>query len=521
MIAANPSQDKSPARLDMRGIVKSFGGVRVLADVDFRVEPGEVVALLGSNGAGKSTLMKILTGVYQKDAGEIRIDGEEMQAATPRQASARGISFLPQEISVIPDMTVAENISIGNVPVRSRFGLHMVDDRRMRVAARDLLSQLGFTHIAPDAYLADLPVAERRIVEIARALAAKASILVMDEPTASLTEQEAAMIFKIIRRLKEQQTSVVYISHYLKEVFEIADRIEVLRDGRNSGSFLARISSAAEVVEAMLGTAAGELYAQRDEARVTPAPLFEARGLTTRNGLNEVSLVVGKGEIVGVFGLVGSGIEHLGRVIFGANGSRYTGAMTFESRPYAASSPQHGKATGIGFVTAERKKDGIIADLSVRENLVAPFQKRYGNGIFASRRKETEQALRWIGNLGIKTNGPEQEIRTLSGGNQQKICVARWLDPSMRMLILEDPTRGVDIGARRELYVELTELAGRGLAILVLSSDVEEIAGLCHRSMVIDRGAIVAQFAGGTDAARLMEATAGRAVAAEGNGAQA
>jgi ribose transport system ATP-binding protein len=230
---------------------------------------------------------------------------------------------------------------------------------------------------------------------------------------------------------------------------------------------------------------------------------------------------VGKGEIVGVFGLVGSGVEHLGRVIFGADGRRYAGTMIFNGSPYVASNPQHGKATGIGFVTAERKKDGILADLSVRENLVAPFQRRHGNGLFASRSKETEQARFWIRSLGIKTTGPEQEMRTLSGGNQQKVCVARWLDPSVRMLILEEPTRGVDVGARRELYGELTALAKKGLAILILSSDVEEIAGLCDRSMVIDRGTIVAEFTGGTEAARLMEATAGHTAAADENGMRA
>jgi ribose transport system ATP-binding protein len=260
----------------------------------------------------------------------------------------------------------------------------------------------------------------------------------------------------------------------------------------------------------MLGTAAGDLYAGRRSAPATlREPLFEARGLTTRSGLRDVDLTVGKGEIVGVFGLVGSGVERLGRLVFGADGERSAGAMRFAGKDYAATSPANAKAVGIGFVTAERKKDGILGDLSVRENLVAPFQWRYGRGPFASKTRETAQAKTWIGSLGIKASGPEQEMRTLSGGNQQKVCVARWLDPSVRMLVLEEPTRGVDVGARRELYGELTRLAEDGLAILVLSSDVEEVAGLCDRSIVIDRGVVVAEFPGGTDASSLMEATAG------------
>ena len=505
-------------RLRMSGIGKSFGGVRVLEDVDFAVAPGEVVALLGANGAGKSTLMKVLTGIYGRDSGRIEIDGAEVEMATPRQASALGISFLPQEISIVPDMTVAENVGLAAMPARRRLGLPTVDDRAMQNRAAEILGELGFGHIPTGAFAADLPVAEQRIVEIARALAADASMLVMDEPTAALSEQESEKIFRILRRLKAKRTAVVYISHYLKEVFAIADRIEVLRDGRNAGSFRPGDTTVPAVVEAILGKAGGRLFDERRGAGAAPAQMFAAEGLAWRNRLNGVSLAVGRGEILGVFGLVGSGVEVLGRVIFGAEGGGYRGAMTIGSRAYRPTKPTEAKAAGVGLVTAERKKDGILADLSVRENLAAPFQAKYGRGIFASRARETELARTWIGKLGIRTSGPEQAIRFLSGGNQQKVCVARWLDPSVRMLILEEPTRGVDVGARRDIYLHLAEFARNGLAILVLSSDVEEVAGLCDRSLVIDRGAIVAEFPGGTDASELMAATAGehgRPVAAE------
>jgi ribose transport system ATP-binding protein len=486
----------------MRGIAKRFGGVAVLDRVDFAVQPGEVVALLGSNGAGKSTLMKILCGVYQRDGGSIAIDGSDVSLATPRDAAASGISFLPQEISVVPEMTVAENICLGAMPTRRG----LVDDAAMQSRAEKILGQLGFAHISPRAFAVDLSVAERRIVEIARALAADASVLVMDEPTASLTEHEAEMIFRIIRRLQQQNTSVVYISHYLKEVFAIADRIEVLRDGRNAGSFLPRQSTVATVVEAMLGTVAGDMFAAG--ARRTPGEtILAVEHLGFRTSLAGVSLRVARGEKLGVFGLVGSGVEVLGRVIYGAEGTRHQGTMRFAGKPYAPRSPADGKRAGIGFVSAERKKDGIIADLTLRENIVAPFQRRFGNGWFTSRRRETLQSLAMIKSFGIRTRGPEQEVRTLSGGNQQKVCLARWLDPSVQMLILEEPTRGVDVGARREIYAQLSELARNGLAVLVLSSDVEEVAGLCDRMLVLDRGAIAAEFPAGTDAATLLHAT--------------
>jgi len=504
-----------PWRLEMRGIKKSFDGVKVLCGVNLAIRPGEVVALLGANGAGKSTLMKILTGFYRRDAGDILMDGYALGDVYPRQVAARGISFLPQEISVMPDMCVAENIAIGNLPLRRRFGVPLIDRRQARDLAGDILSELGFSNIHPAALLGDLSVAEQRIVEIARALAARASIFIMDEPTASLSEQESVMIFSIIRRLKASMRSIFYISHYLKEVFEIADRIEVLRDGRNAGAFHPAQSSTIEVVTAMLGSVDTALHVKKTKTRariegdaVCDRPVLTVKGLKTRSGLNDISFDLHRGEIFGVFGLVGSGVEHLGPALFGAQGKIAAGDIQFNGRAYTPQSPQGAKSIGMGFVAAERKQNGIMGNLTVRQNLVAPFQRRCGSGIFASKAKEVALTRHWIEHLRIKTNGPEQEIQTLSGGNQQKICVARWLDPTVKILILDEPTRGVDIGARAELYLEFYALARNGLAILVLSSDVEEIAGLSDRSMVIDRGGIVAHFDAVVEPGALMAATA-------------
>lgn len=505
MSETRPDPTQTP-RLEMQAIGKSFGGVAVLTDVELDVAPGEVMALLGSNGAGKSTLVKILTGVYSRDGGTVKVDGEPVVFADPRAAVAAGVRMLPQEISVMSDMTVAENISLADLPVRGSGGFAVVDDRTMREQSRALLDQLGFASIDTDVLVKRLSVAEQRIVEIARALAGKARVLVMDEPTAALTEQEAKLIFRIIHRLKEQEVAVIYISHYLNEVFEISDRIAVLRDGRNAGVFTTASASRGDVLAAMLGRVADDLY-DFESTGTADSEVLATTGLSVPGLLDGVDLSVRSGEIVGVFGLIGSGIESLGRAIYGALGPATRGTILIGGSAYRPESARVGKARGIGFVAADRKQEGIIGDLTVRENMVAPFQERYVNGLFVSRSAETEQARRWIDLLGIRTRGPEQTMRTLSGGNQQKVCVSRWLVDSVKLLILEEPTRGVDVGARREIYMELRALADRGLAVLVLSSDVEEIAGLSDRSLVLDRGTVVGRFEKGASPATLMAAT--------------
>ena len=463
--------------------------------------------MLGSNGAGKSTLMKILTGIYSREAGTVEIDGVATSFASPGEAVNAGVRLLPQEISVMPDMTVAENICLGDMPIKRRFGFASVDDAAMRAKARALLDQLGFESIDADAPVKRLSVAEQRIIEIARALAGQARLLVMDEPTAALTEQEAKLIFRIIRRLKAQSVGVVYISHYLAEVFEISDRIVVLRDGRNAGEWRTAETTRETVLAAMLGNAVGDLYAAPREGRNAEVLLAVDR-LTFKDRLAEVSFAIRAGEIFGVFGLIGSGVEVLGRAVYGALGAPPNGAITFDGKPFRPRSPAEAKAAGVGFVAADRKREGIIADLSLRENIALPFEGRFAQGLFVSRRAEAEHADAWIRDLGIRTQGTEQLVRTLSGGNQQKVCLARWLVDGIKLLILEEPTRGVDVGARKEIYAKLRQLADRGFAVLVLSSDVEEVAGLSDRSVVLDRGRVSGRFEKGALPSALMAATA-------------
>lgn len=493
-----------PPLLEMRGIGKSFGGVPVLADVSLTLAKGEVLALLGANGAGKSTLVKILSGSYQRDAGTVALDGQPVVFASASDAIRQGVRLLPQEVSVLPHLTVAENICMGDLPVRRVLGMQVVQKRRMREQARALLGQLGLD-VDPGREVGRLAVPERRIVEIARALAGNARVLIMDEPTAALTEHEAARLYETIERLRTQQVGIIYISHYLDEVFQVCDRIDVLRDGRNAGGFDTRTASREDVLLAMLGARMEGMYPPPGN---TPGRVVcEAQGFTVGRAVQDANFQIRAGEIVGVFGLLGSGIEVIGRALYGALGRVTEGRIAIDGAAYTPASPMAGKAAGIGFVAAERKVEGIVPDLTVRENISLPFLDRYRSGIALSRSRESTDVRHWIEALGIRTKGQEQHIRFLSGGNQQKVCLSRWLVDGMKLLVLEEPTRGVDMGARREIYAELRRLTQQGLALLVISGDAEEIAGLCDRSIVLERGRCVARFEHGATAADLLAAT--------------
>lgn len=497
------------ARLQMSGIRKSFGGIEVLSDVEFAVGDGEVVGLLGANGAGKSTLMKILSGVYSMDSGSIVLDGAPVQITTPISAIASGIRLLPQELSVHPDMTIAENMFVADPLHKRVLGLRLVDNRAMKDKARKILTDLGLGHVDPGWPMKRLRAPEQRVVEIARAIAGEARVLIMDEPTAALSEQETKLLFDVLRRLAAQGVSVVYISHYLDEVFDICQRIVVLRDGRNAGDFPVATSTHQDVLQAMLGNVVTDLYPPR--AKAPGAPVLEAQGLTVGQDLYNVDFTVRAGEIFGVFGLIGSGLDQLGRSIYGVLGHIDGGKLVLDGKPYAPSDSRAANRAGIGFIAAERKREGIVGDLSVRENTTMPFLERFVSGGIMQKAAERNHVNRWIDDLSIKTRGSEQTIRTLSGGNQQKVCIARWLVDGVKLLILEEPTRGVDIGARKEIYAKLRDLADRGLGLLVISSDVEEIAGLADCGLVLERGEVARRFQGPQDPADLMHAAAGGA----------
>ncbi|BDU37333.1 sugar ABC transporter ATP-binding protein [Vibrio nigripulchritudo] len=474
---------------NLKNINKAFNGVRVLSDVNFDLKRGEIVSLLGANGAGKSTLMKILTGVYTKDSGDIEVEGQSISFVTPQDAIAKGIKLLPQEISVMSDMTVAENICLGDLPEKSGF-IKTLDYDAMNGKTLRLLKQLGVSNIKPDSLVSVLTTQQKRIVELARALDGEAKVIVLDEPTASLNRNESQALFESIRELSNRGVSIVFISHYLDEVFEISDRIAVLRDGQMIGSYAKEETSVDEVLNAMLGTTTGPLFPDSDDTK--GEPIFSLSNMQVPEHINKLTFQLREGEIVGLFGLIGSGLEYFGQAIFDSKVLGGTMDLKVRGKRIHTQDPQTAIRAGIGLVSAERKRDGIIPDMSVSRNMtLAHIHQFTQNTSIVDREKEKTLVTRWIDNLGIKLADLEQEIRFLSGGNQQKVCLARWLVSGIKVLILEEPTRGVDIGAKKDIYRCLRDLAEEGVAIVVTSTDAEEIAGIADRKMVLAHGDVV------------------------------
>lgn len=488
--------------LNMSGITKSFGPNKVLDSVNFSVMPGEIVALLGANGAGKSTLMKIMTGIYRKDQGRIELQGESVEIGNPWDAMAHGLRLVPQELQILADLSVAENIFLGNLPARGKGPLARIQRSELNARARAILADLGITDMDVKAPLSRFSVSEQRLVEIARTLAGEARILVMDEPTASLSAPECDRLFAILGRLRARGVSIIFISHFLDEVFQICDRIEVLRDGRNAGSFITSQTDHHQVLAAMLGRELSDLFPEH--AAEPGGEAFRAEALSASPRINNVSFTVRKGEIHGIFGLIGSGIEEIGKVLFGHKPA-LAGRLSLFGVPFTPLSVADSIVAGVGFVSGERKSEGIVPDLSLRDNATLPFLARHSDRGTMSVPSQLEFAGKWIAALGVVTAGPEQRISGLSGGNQQKICIARWLVDGLRVLILEEPTRGVDLGARKDIYRHLRKLSDEGLAIIVISSDAEEIGGLADSSTVLIGGHVARQFDHPVDGHALMK----------------
>jgi ribose transport system ATP-binding protein len=514
MTAQTANGSRNP-RLQIVNVSKAFAGVTVLKNVTCSADAGEILALLGANGAGKSTLMKILSGVYTLDEGRILIDGVPAAIASPQDAIAVGIRLMPQELSVHPDLSVAENIALGSMPKRRVAGISIADRNAMNRQAEALLKRLRLAHVAPGRRMGSLPLPEQRIVEIARALAGRARILIMDEPTASLGEADAENLFEVMEALRGEGVTIIYISHRLDEVFRLSDRIVVLRDGEVRGQLQTRATDRDEILAAMLGSELGDLYPAKSKALPTAATVLDIDGLSIPGWLTHVSFSVRRGEVFGVFGLIGSGAEKIGRAIYGAEPTARAKAVRLNGAETGLSRPRDSVRHGIGFVAAERKRQGLVGNLSVRTNTTLPYLDRFTRFGIVDHKSETASTRDWIKALRVKTTGPDQEIRLLSGGNQQKICLARWLLGNPNFLILEEPTRGVDLGARREIYAEIRRLADEGLAIAIVSSDAEEVAGLADRTLVLENGKVVAELAGGATAAELMRATDTRSVAGD------
>jgi ribose transport system ATP-binding protein len=473
--------------LEMRGITKRFPGVTALDGVDFELERGEVHVILGENGAGKSTLIKMLSGAYQPDKGEILFEGEPVRIPSAAVAQGLGISTIYQEFNLVPQLTVAENVFLGHQPRR----LGIVDRRRMREEARRLLERIK-VRVDPDAPVSALGVAQRQMVEIAKALSLEARVLIMDEPTASLSGQEVQRLFEIVRGLKQEEVGVIFISHHLEEVTEIGDRVTVLRDGKLVGQVPATTDHS-ELVRMMVGRSIEDQFPRRRPE--IGDVLLEVRDLSREGALEDVSLRVRAGEVVGIAGIVGAGRTELARAIFGVDPVD-SGEVWVEGRRMERFDPREAKNRGIGFITEDRQRQGIVPPLSVAENLVlASLGKSTSLGL-VNRGEQRSRAQKMIDELNIRTPGPEQEVRYLSGGNQQKTVIGKWLLADSRVLIMDEPTRGIDVGAKVEIYELMNELTEQGAGILMISSDLPEVLGMSDRILVMAGGRITGELSG-------------------------
>jgi ribose transport system ATP-binding protein len=478
--------DSTPI-FELRSIGKAFSGVRALDQVSFDVRNGEVHALVGENGAGKSTLIKIMSGVYQLDEGELWIDGQHRRFASPFEALQAGISAVHQELSMEPYLSVAENIFIGRQPV-NRFG--MIDYRALNRAAGELLGQLGIA-LNPTQTLEELSAAQRQMVSIARAISIQARIIILDEPTAALTGRETALLFDIIHRLKQRDVGVVYISHRLEEIFSLADRVTVLRDGKHIATSDINDLTLDQIVSMMVGRDISDLF--RKEQVPIGAPVLEVKNLSTPGVLENISLTLRAGEIVGVAGLVGAGRTELGRAIFGAD-RLSQGEIWLLGQPVHLRSPGDAIRSAIALVPEERKQQGLVVDLSVNENIALPNLKRLFPKGWLRPRKVADLSREYVERLDIRTPSIDQRVKYLSGGNQQRVVLSKWLASSPKVLILDEPTRGVDVAAKADIHHLMCQLAEQGVAILMISSDLPEVLAMSDRILVMHRGRIAGEF---------------------------
>jgi simple sugar transport system ATP-binding protein len=498
----------SPAPLlTLRGIGKRFPGVVALDNVDLTVRAGEIHALLGENGAGKSTLIKVLTGVHASDAGEIRLGGAPLRSTCPADAERAGISTVYQEVNLVPSLSVAENIALGRQPGRLGF----LNWRAIRRHAREVLSRLEID-CDPEAELGTLSVALQQMVAIARALDLKARLLILDEPTASLDEKEVAELFAVMRRLRAEGMGIIFVTHFLDQVYAVCDRLTILRNGTLVGEFPVAGLPRLELVARMLGRDLAEISAQAAAAHAAHpdrAPLLAARGLARRGALHPLDLEVHRGEVVGLAGLLGSGRTETARLLFGID-ARHGGEIAFKGAVARVNSPRDAIALGLAFCSEDRKTEGILPNLSVRENLIIALQAKRGGWVALARTEQEQLCRHYIEALKIKTADAEVPIRTLSGGNQQKVLLARWLATQPELIILDEPTRGIDIGAKAEIERLVAKLRAEGIAVIFISSEIEEVARNSTRAVVLRERRKCAELAGADIAPeRLMQAMAG------------
>ena len=470
----------------LEGIEKSFGPVSVLRGVRFDVRPGEVHALMGENGAGKSTLIRIMSGAHQPNAGTLTVDGRATRFTGPREAQGAGIAVVHQELLLFPALTVAENVWLGHAP---RTGRGMIDWRAMRRGARALLDRLDCPDLDVDAPVSSLSVANRQRVEIARALSRQARVLIMDEPTAALPEADVRRLLDVVRALRAEGVGIVYVSHRMNEIFEISDRVTVLRDGAAIATRPIGEVSEASLVSMMVGRDIAQLF-PKDEPKLGETVL-EVRGLTMGTKVRDASFSVRAGEILGIAGLVGSGRTELAQTIFGVTPAT-AGEIRIDGRPVTVASVAEAIANRIAYVPEDRAQHGLVRPQPIRENVsMAILSRLLRRGVVVDTRREWTLAEEAIRRFAIRARGPGQVVAELSGGNQQKVVLAKWLATDPRILILDEPTRGVDVGAKTEIHKLMNDLARQGLAIVMISSELPEVLGMSDRVLVMGSGRVV------------------------------
>lgn len=474
-------------RVEMKNIAKAFGANQVLKDVSILLNPGEIHALMGENGAGKSTLMNILTGLHEKNEGTILIDGQERTFSSPKEAEEFGLSFIHQEMNTWSQMTVLENLFL-NREIRHHFGL--LNTKKMKERALQIFDQLGI-QIPLEKEVGELSVGQQQMIEITKALMTDAQVLIMDEPTAALSEREIQVLFEIIGRLKNQGVAIVYISHRMEEIFQISDQITVMRDGLSIDTKPTKETNMEEVVKKMVGRELSDYYPEK-QATIGEV-VFEVENLSARNqAFKNIYFQVRAGEIVGFSGLMGAGRTEIMRGIFGLDEVE-SGIVKIEGKAINHSSPAQAIQSGIGFLTEDRKTEGLVLDFSITDNISLPAIDEFTKKGFVDQKTENDFVKLMIERLKIKSMSGQDIVGELSGGNQQKVVLAKWIGVGPKVLILDEPTRGVDVGAKREIYQLMNELAERGMAIIVISSDLPEVMGVSDRILVIHEGKLAGE----------------------------
>lgn len=475
--------------LEMKGITKIFPGVKALDNVDFSCHCAEVHALVGENGAGKSTLIKILAGAYHPDEGRIILRGKEIFLTSPKEAQNAGISTIYQEFNLIQELNVAENIFLGREPL-SRIGF--IDDSLLYKRSKEILASLE-VNLDPHTQIKDLSVAGQQMVEIAKALSLKADIIVMDEPSAVVSGKELDSLFRIIRSLKDQGKTIIYISHRIDEIFQISDRVTVLKDGKFVGVAGTLDVDKTTLIGMMVGRNLLETFPQNESLEVKKIELLSLKNVCQGKILKDVSFTVYSGEILGVAGLVGSGRTELARAIFGAEAID-GGEIHFVGKKIPKSKPKTSILLGIGFVPEDRKRDGIVENMSVKNNLTLPILHKISKWLILRKDQEENIAKDCVQKFSIATPSFEKEIKYLSGGNQQKVILARWTNTNLKLLIMDEPTRGIDVGSKAEIYKLMRDLVNKGAAIIMISSELPEIIGMSDWVLVMHEGRIMGEL---------------------------